>query len=358
MKGLKLKVVLFGLVFFGLFIIVGGLIDEMTRVIGAVAGADAEQTVVEASDTAENKSLSKETMALATIVNRYAAQYGIPNEVPYILALIEVESGGRGLDPMQSSESIGLPPNSINSVDLSIKQGVIHYKNCLAMAKEYGITDKGAAIQSYNYGAGFIVWLAKNNKQYSFESGVDFAKEQAGGATTVYTNPIADFNGNVRYLYGNMYYTLLVMSYVSGGNSSSGSASGKYVLPVDSPNISSGFGWRTLFGESDFHRGLDFANPYGSNIKAIASGKVAIAGQHWSWGNYVVIVHDDGKASLYAHQSAIFVTVNQSVKAGDKIGQIGSTGNSTGPHLHLELAKSNNFSQDNLLDPSKHLPIN
>lgn len=65
-----------------------------------------------------------------------------------------------------------------------------------------------------------------------------------------------------------------------------------------------------------------------------------------------MIQHANGQVSLYAHQSKLLVTVGQTVKQGQTIGQLGSTGNSTGPHLHLEIAKSSDLSQSNLIDPA------
>lgn len=133
---------------------------------------------------------------------------------------------------------------------------------------------------------------------------------------------------------------------------------GSYILPVKNAVLSSPFGGRdnpTGYG-TEFHRGLDFANPTGTPIMAIADGKVLISGMHYSWGNYIVIQHANGMCSLYAHQSQRIAQVGDTVKQGDTIGLIGSTGNSTGAHLHLEIAKSSDLSQGNLIDPATVLP--
>ncbi len=101
--------------------------------------------------------------------------------------------------------------------------------------------------------------------------------------------------------------------------------------------ISSGFGWRTLGGYSDFHRGIDIPAPSGTPIHASKGGEVVIAQWHNSYGNYVVINHNNGESTLYAHQSMIGCSVGQWVNQGDVIGYVGTTGYSTGNHLHFEV---------------------
>ena len=85
------------------------------------------------------------------------------------------------------------------------------------------------------------------------------------------------------------------------------------------------------------HAGLDTAAPTGTPIYACWGGRVAVAGWQGGYGNAVVIDHGGGQATLYAHQSVIAVSVGQAVNAGQLIGYVGSTGNSTGPHLHFEV---------------------
>lgn len=120
----------------------------------------------------------------------------------------------------------------------------------------------------------------------------------------------------------------------SGGVSSQG-----MVWPVpSSSHITSGYGWRDLGGYSDFHLGIDIAAGYGQNVVAAADGRViATGGQHWSYGNIVIIDHGNGVATAYAHNSSIVVSTGQIVKRGQVIAKIGSTGNSTGNHCHFEV---------------------
>lgn len=111
-------------------------------------------------------------------------------------------------------------------------------------------------------------------------------------------------------------------------------ATGKYVYPVSGYRISSPFGYRW----GSLHTGVDLACPTGTSIRAIDGGTVVFAGWKSShYGYYVEIDHGGGITSRYAHMSKVIATVGQEVHQGEEIGLVGSTGNSTGPHLHLEL---------------------
>jgi murein DD-endopeptidase MepM/ murein hydrolase activator NlpD len=110
-------------------------------------------------------------------------------------------------------------------------------------------------------------------------------------------------------------------------------------LPASMEFISSGFGYRSdpFTGEGAFHAGLDFKGPIGAPIYAAAKGKVSFVGQRQGYGNCIEIDHGNGLMTRYAHMSAFHSQVGQPVKAGDLIGAIGSSGRSTGPHLHFEV---------------------
>ena len=113
-------------------------------------------------------------------------------------------------------------------------------------------------------------------------------------------------------------------------------AKGNFIWPVRG-TITSTFGWRTLFGVSNYHSGLDIAVPSGTSVKAADGGKVVTAGWHRSYGYYVVINHENGKTTHYAHNSKLLVSVGERVYQGQVIAKSGSTGNSTGPHCHFEV---------------------
>ncbi|HFL7208399.1 TPA: peptidoglycan DD-metalloendopeptidase family protein, partial [Enterococcus faecium] len=120
-----------------------------------------------------------------------------------------------------------------------------------------------------------------------------------------------------------------------------------YQVPIHNYSITSLFGNRG----NEFHRGLDMAATQGEPIHAVKAGKVVKAEFHYSWGNYVVIQHEDGSTALYAHQQQYLVKTGDNVLQGQIIGYVGSTGNSTGPHLHLEICKDSSLSQSMLVDP-------
>ena len=85
------------------------------------------------------------------------------------------------------------------------------------------------------------------------------------------------------------------------------------------------------------HKGVDFAAPGGTNIRAVASGVVTVSGWHYSYGNYVILDHGDGYRTLYAHMSAFAVKQGDIVQQGQVIGYVGDTGYSFGCHCHFEM---------------------
>ena len=93
--------------------------------------------------------------------------------------------------------------------------------------------------------------------------------------------------------------------------------------------------------QMQFHKGVDIAAPMGTDVYCAAKGKIIFAGQKSGYGNCVIIEHGNGLATLYGHLSKILVDANQQVKIGDVIAKVGSTGRSTGPHLHYEVRKNN-----------------
>lgn len=116
-----------------------------------------------------------------------------------------------------------------------------------------------------------------------------------------------------------------------GGGSAKSSGSG--VAWPASGTVTSGFGYRW----GALHAGIDIANSVGTPIKAAKSGRVIVAGFNaGGYGNWVIIDHGGGFSTLYGHMSKVRVSEGQSVKQGDRIGDMGSTGHSTGPHLHFE----------------------
>ena len=169
-------------------------------------------------NSAGGKALSQAVLALRELVEKYAAKYGISDHVDTLLAIIQVESGGLLEDVMQSSESLGLPPNSL-SMEASINQGCKYYSELLRRADSLGC-DLDSVIQSYNYGGGFLDYVAARGGKYSFELAQAFAEQKSDGVKVTYKNEISIAeNGGWRYNYGNMFYVRLVKQY-NGGLSS------------------------------------------------------------------------------------------------------------------------------------------
>lgn len=125
----------------------------------------------------------------------------------------------------------------------------------------------------------------------------------------------------------------------NSGDSSGGDSTGEgFLRPVNGP-VTDSFGERTnpVTGEPGFHKGVDFGDPYNTPIKATKSGVVTYSGWISGYGNSVIIDHGGGVTSLYGHAEVLNVSVNQNVSRGETIALVGSTGQSTGPHLHFEI---------------------
>ncbi|KUG13095.1 peptidase M23 [Elizabethkingia sp. HvH-WGS333] len=90
-----------------------------------------------------------------------------------------------------------------------------------------------------------------------------------------------------------------------------------------------------------FHKGLDIAVPFGSDVRSAAQGTVIFAGQKGGYGNCIIVSHGNGLATLYGHLSSVLVSPNQQIKVGEVIAKSGNSGRSTGPHLHYEVHKNN-----------------
>ncbi|WP_369174221.1 transglycosylase family protein [Streptomyces sp. R28] len=138
----------------------------------------------------------------------------------------------------------------------------------------------------------------------------------------------------------------------AGREKQSATVSRSLVAPVGSPTGTpyrkAGSSW-----SKGYHTGVDFPVPTGTSVKSVGAGQVVEAGWGGSFGYQVVIRHTDGRYSQYAHLSAISVKAGQSVGAGQRIGRSGSTGNSTGPHLHFEVRTGPGFGAD--IDPVAYL---
>ncbi|MBQ0051521.1 MAG: M23 family metallopeptidase [Treponema sp.] len=116
------------------------------------------------------------------------------------------------------------------------------------------------------------------------------------------------------------------------------------ILPLNKKVLTSPFGYRTspISGKWTFHAGIDLASPLGSDVYACKSGLVTKVDYNSTYGNYIILLHNGGKTSLYAHLSKTLVKKDDRVNTGQVIGLVGTTGASTGPHLHFEVREKGN----------------
>ncbi|MFE5733715.1 peptidoglycan DD-metalloendopeptidase family protein [Streptomyces sp. NPDC056528] len=141
----------------------------------------------------------------------------------------------------------------------------------------------------------------------------------------------------------------------TGSSSSTGStaSSSGWVAPVAGGGFSTPYRASGSMWSSGYHTGVDFIASSGTTVRAVGAGTVVSAGWSGSYGNEVVIKHEDGNYSQYAHLSSLSVSAGQSVDGGQQIGLSGSTGNSTGPHLHFEIRTTPSYGSD--IDPLAYL---
>ena len=294
-----------------------------------------------------NVNLSDTTLQWLDAVIRECNAQGVPELVPWVMAIIEVESRGLVPDVMQSSESLGLPPNTL-SAEESIRQGVAYLRSAILLGELLGIDDMWAVVQSYNFGIAYLRWLATRGHTHSTDVAYIYSRDVVApslgnttGRTYSYVNAVSLADGRT-YLFwngGNFHYAGLIAQFIVFG----GGDSGSFIWPTPGhTTITSRFGPRPSPGGigSTNHGGIDIGAPMGARIVASASGTVTTSGWGGGFGNLIIIDHGSGYRTLYAHNSQNHVTVGQHVTQGQVIGLVGSTGNSTGPHLHFEIHRN------------------
>lgn len=128
---------------------------------------------------------------------------------------------------------------------------------------------------------------------------------------------------------------------------------GTFMWPVASGGtITSPYGWRThpISGSRNFHRGVDIATSFGTTIRAARGGTVVASTSSTGYGRYVVIRHDNGYYTLYAHNSRNLVSEGEAVSRGQAIAEVGQSGSATGNHVHFEVRRGSN-SRTNTVNP-------
>ncbi|MFC9245783.1 peptidoglycan DD-metalloendopeptidase family protein [Streptomyces sp. NPDC057136] len=139
----------------------------------------------------------------------------------------------------------------------------------------------------------------------------------------------------------------------SAATGASESNSSGWTTPVADATVTTPYRASGSMWSSGYHTGADFQAASGTSVRAIGPGTVVSAGWSGSYGNEVVIKHEDGMYSQYAHQTSLNVSVGETVTGGQQIGLSGSTGNSSGPHLHFEVRTGPSYGSD--VDPVSYL---
>lgn len=298
-------------------------------------------------------------------LDKYTKLYGISDYIGLAYALIMVENPSTdGTDDiMQSSESAGYPGPGYLTGEASVKQGCKHLAEQIKNGQTQNV-DIWGVMQGYNFGSAYIPWLAnrggKNTTDLAEEYSRDVVAPSLGnttGATYPYVNAVSQADGRA-YLYvngGNFHYAAMIRQYVKVTESVG------YVVPISKPvTVTSEFGYRQhpITGAYELHNGIDLVNGNPTTpIYASAAGEVVIAGSYPEWyGNYVVIKHSDGLYTGYAHQSQLRVSVGDTVNQGQQIGNMGTTGPSTGPHLHFQFFTNGPWpSNSDFVNPREHI---
>ncbi|PLT75325.1 peptidase P60 [Mediterraneibacter gnavus] len=307
--------------------IIGSLFPILFSIVlffGVLISADSDDENGNFSSGITGMNLSAEVLKHQPVVEKYAKEYGISEYVNVLLAIIQVESGGTAEDVMQSSESLGLPPNSLDT-ESSIKQGCKYFASLLSSCKNQGIDDLNVAIQSYNYGGGYIGYVAGNGKKHTFNLAENFARDKSGGQKVIYTNPIAVAkNGGWRWNYGNMFYSELVKQYIT-------------ITQFDNATVQAIMnealkyqGWKYQFGGSNPNTSFDC-----SGLTQWCYGKAGISLPRTTQMQYdvtqhiplsqakagdLVFFHSTYDAGTYVTHVGIVVSPTQFYHAGDPIG--------------------------------------
>ena len=258
--------------------IIGSLFPILFSLVlffGVLISADSDDENSNFSSGITGMNLSAEVLKHQPMVEKYAKEYDISEYVNVLLAIIQVESGGTAEDVMQSSESLGLPPNSLDT-ESSIKQGCKYFASLLSSCKNQGIDDLNVAIQSYNYGGGYVGYVAGKGKKHTFNLAESFAREKSGGKKVTYTNPIAVAkNGGWRYGYGNMFYVELVNQYLTVPQ-----VSGELAQKVMNEALKYQ-GWKYVYGGSNPNTSFDcsgFVSYVLTNSGLVNTGRLGAQG--------------------------------------------------------------------------------
>ena len=289
-----------------------------------------------------SKGLNEKVESYRDMVTRYCQEYKIDLLVDLCLAVMMVESKGEGNDPMQSSDYARAMGGEVTNPEMSINWGVQFMAYNVEQQVKLNV-DTWSMVQSYNFGTSYMRWIAKRGKAHTTDLAEEYSRDVVAPSlgntskkTVSYVNAVSKADGRM-YRYengGNFHYVGLVKQYYTLVEST-------LARPVPKSSVvSSWFGMR----DGRMHNGIDLADQLNTPVYAAKGGKVIYAQFHTNsdgspgFGNYVVIDHKDGMFTGYAHLNTIDTTVNSEVQRGERIGKMGTTGSSTGVHLHFNVS--------------------
>ncbi|CAK8583881.1 hypothetical protein BMEGG_06139 [Priestia megaterium] len=286
------------------------------------------------------------------LVREAAKKYGVEDHVQLLLAKMMQESGGRVPDVLQSSESIGLPPNTITDPAVSIDVGVRYFAKVLKQAGG----DVKLTLQSYNFGSGFINYC-KTRGGYSKQNAVAFSNMMAAKMGWKRYGDVNYVDHVLRYLKGASPSTPVNTGVAMSGGSAAVASYYLNTFRISTPFAPNGIN-DGVHGARG-HRGIDLAGKtsggaMGKPVLSVTDGVVEqVLINNPEAGNGVRIRSGNIQYSYIHMQHAPPVKVGQKVKAGDQIGNIGSTGFSTGAHLDFKIRDYGNGGA--FIDPEKVL---
>lgn len=301
-----------------------------------------------------NKELPEKVLMWEYDINKAVEKHDLePEEItPVLLAILNQESGGEMInsngDIFQSSESkcgsIGCITDPVESID----QAVVHFKNNLEKSKG----NLEVAIASYNFGNGFASWTQENHdNKWSKDIAIEFSQHMMDKVS----NPenytcIREEAKEHDACYGDILYVTSITDYLpqnheystnEGSKLGKGDTtfSGTLKEPLDQVIVTDNYGMRIhpIENIEKLHTGIDLGCVGGvTPIKSAGAGKVIYSDSASTYGNTIIIKHENNFYTHYAHMSSLIADVGDEVSSGDKIGVCGSTGGSTAAHLHFE----------------------
>ncbi|MEK9200982.1 MAG: M23 family metallopeptidase [Patescibacteria group bacterium] len=269
----------------------------------SVMDAGASETAWTASDKVRDKTLEYEVQPGDT-VSAVAEKYGVSADT------IRWENGMTSANQIKPGQKLKILPVS------GVRHKVARGETVYSIAKKYSANAQAIVDFPFN--------TFSDNESFALDVGQDLIVPDGKKPNEVQWSPTQNVARRTP-------------------DAGAVSATGQFAWPMGGV-ITQNFAW--------YHRGLDIATAHGTPIVAADSGRVTTAGwpDNGGYGNRVVIDHGNGYTTLYAHLSKVYVTAGQTVKRGDTLGLEGSTGRSTGPHLHFEIHKNGVF-----VSPLQHL---